>query len=246
MSTEALEQSASEFPAFEEEGYETHVSAYAEAKRKETISQLQMGAIVASLEKRYAEGVLEKFAGDVGDAPSTLSNHGWVYRRLERVENDARARILSYLLDGHLSYSHLRRAAGLKSDEQFAEVLEKAHDQSWRVKDVGDAVAVRRGLQAPPKTVPEPPEAIPQQHDAPPPIPDRALPAIGEEVLEGEVVEDDGPLLRVAVSTEGYQPADEYYVIEVPLSRRVDTRVELVAAAIAELKTLLESPASAG
>lgn len=111
-----------DLPVFVGESYEDHISAWIQAAQEINERHWMLGAIAASLEKKYSEGIIRKFAGEVVVTATTIYDHAKVYRTFE---NSDRSEILSW--------THHKIAAYASDPVEF---LREAEDEGWSVKEM--------------------------------------------------------------------------------------------------------------
>lgn len=94
----------------------------------------------------YGDASLEKFAKELGHSYSGVRDQRRVYLRLTNLKNDVRVSILSCVKAGALTHNHLLKANPLLDDDEYAEVLMKAHDNGWGYRKLAEVVALKRAL----------------------------------------------------------------------------------------------------
>ncbi len=245
-----IELHSGSLPTFAGEEWEDCISAWANLEQHEGMVQLAKGAVLAKVETKYGEGSLEKFADDVGVPYNTAQGYAWVYRRLGRLENLYRSRILDALTGGNLYYTHVLRASSVKEDEVFVSLLTRAQDEGWKARRIAEEVqAHKAGLPAPSE------EKVREAEEAstagaslldglPQPERDRLAQkgleqeraefglrlVESEEILEGEVVEE-APNLPTIGKAELTPEQRAYYDLFPVFKRVLELDPEAVAAA---------------
>lgn len=78
-----------QLPVFSGESYEEHVSTWLAVDESVQGHYWMLGSIAASLDKRYGEDVMGKFASDVGSSRSRIREYAHTYKTWENAERSA-------------------------------------------------------------------------------------------------------------------------------------------------------------
>lgn len=111
--------SQNDLPVFVGETYEDHISAWIQASQEISERHWMLGAIAASLEAKYGEGVIRKFAGEVIIPAKTIYDYAHVYNTFKNSD-----------MSEILTWTHHRIAAGAKDPIAF---LREAEDEGWSI-----------------------------------------------------------------------------------------------------------------
>lgn len=130
-------------PVYEDTDWDRAVGEWDRASKAELVVQLYKGAIVTQIDGTYGEASRNEFAKATGENYSSLRDYASVYKRLQSLSEGDQSTILDMLRESHLTYTHVLRAAPIKDDETFVEILEQAHDQDKPVSWIAQERALR-------------------------------------------------------------------------------------------------------
>ncbi len=145
---EGFSQNEAGLPTYHHHDPDSIETDYAEIEGIEGEVRLRKGAMAAFISNNrvYGEKSLESFAGKMNLAYPTLREYANAYERVERLENDAQASVLSAIRAGKLTTTHIRVAAPIESDRKFGAVLARAHDgppqRLWPKNEQGQPIPV--------------------------------------------------------------------------------------------------------
>lgn len=160
--------------------------------------QLKRGAVahIVSENRIYGERNLEQLAGRMNTAYSTVLDWQSTYRRLLRLSDERRIRVMN--LD--LRYSHFRTLNSVANDDDYEALLLRANKKKWSIGRLMDALHQSRsvGLDSPLSGTLENSVMIePGTGIAPPPEP----PEVSHYREEGQC-EDDAPPMAAKLAPE--------------------------------------------
>jgi hypothetical protein len=114
-------------------------SEWQSVERKAGEMFLRLGAIAhaVSLEGIYGDESIKKFAGRMGTAASTVGDWLATYRRLYRLDDGRRERVLAL----NVRYGHYRTCNGVRDDAAFERLLTDAADKNWNAGRLASEVA---------------------------------------------------------------------------------------------------------
>lgn len=118
-------------PVFSGQSFEEHVETWRTVDGSMQSHLWMLGAIAASLEKKYGENAAGQFASQVGCSKRWINKLAQTYRAW------ANGKALS-----HLGFQHHAIAARDKNPEK---VLQMAHDNQWSTRELEAAVKDRSG-----------------------------------------------------------------------------------------------------
>lgn len=125
-------------PVYQNPSIEGVESTWAHIDSKDDKLNLERGAVAhaVSLQRVYGEADLRQFAGKVGAEYSTVLDWMATYRRLLRLSDARRERVMN--LDRR--YSHYRCLNGVQSDERYEALLQRSNKKRWSVGKTLDAL----------------------------------------------------------------------------------------------------------
>lgn len=115
-----------EFPVFRGSSYEEHVSTWAQVDRSVQGHYWMLGAVAASLVKKYGDDITGKFASDVGASRDRIWRYARTYRAWENLHRS-----------NFLSFKH-HTIAGNAADPQKA--IEVAEDEQLSTRQLEEFV----------------------------------------------------------------------------------------------------------
>lgn len=118
-------------PVFKGQSFEEHVETWRTVDESMQNHLWFLGAIAASLVKRYGEDSTGRFASEVGRSGRTVRHYAKTYREWE---NGTRVPFLSF-----------RHHAIAARDDEPEEVMAMAHDNQWSTRELEEVVKQRRG-----------------------------------------------------------------------------------------------------
>lgn len=138
-----------ELPVFDGRTYEEHVSRWTELEQKEGMLKIEKGSVVYSLNRKYGNHGVERFAWEMGDNPKTLWHHMAVYKRLHDMEDSPRREILDCIENGTLKYTHVKEAHyRYERDDLMIDLLRDAQDGNWTTRRLLEQIATRNNVVA--------------------------------------------------------------------------------------------------
>lgn len=115
-------------PLFLGKSYEEHVSSWIDIGENLDEKQWQLGAIAASLKKKWGDETIKKFSADVGAQPSTVYEYAQVYRFYEDLSKKGKPG-----RSETLSFSHHVKAMGAANPRKL---LAQAEDENLSVRQM--------------------------------------------------------------------------------------------------------------